>query len=71
MSLVVTKKIKDLFKQKGIKTSQAAIEAIDKEVEKLCLKSVDNVLADQLKIAKANHIPKIDALLDSSSLNDF
>ena len=71
MSLVVTKKIKDLFKERGIKTSQSAIEAINREVKKLCLKSADNVLADQLKIAKANHVPKIDALLDSSSIDHF
>ena len=66
MSLVVTKNIKLLFKQRGIKTSQQAIEALDKEVEKLCLKALDNVTADKLKIIKAGHIPQIDALLDSS-----
>ena len=66
MSLVVTKNVKVLFKGKGIKTSQQAVEAINKEVEKLCLKAVDNVAADKLKIVKASHIPQIDALLDSS-----
>lgn len=67
MSLVVTKNIKDLFKQRGIKTSQLAIDAINKEIEKLCLKASDNVLADKLKIVKPNHIPELDALLDSSA----
>lgn len=67
MSLVVIKNIKDLFKQKGIKTSQQAIDAINKEVEKLCLKAGDRVVAEKLKIVKAGHIPQIDALLDSSS----
>lgn len=71
MSLVVTKNIKDLFKQRGIKTSQLAIDAINKEIEKLCLKAVDNVVAEKLKIVKAGHIPQLDALLDSSSSEDL
>ena len=69
MSLVVTKNIKDLFKQKGIKTSQSAIDAISAEIEKLCLKAADNVVADKLKIVKKAHIPQLDALLSSSSEN--
>lgn len=69
MSLVVTKNIKNLFKEKGIKTSQLAIDAINKEIEKLCLKAADNVVAEKLKIVKANHIPQLDALLDSSPNN--
>lgn len=71
MSLVVTKNIKDLFKQKGLKTSQQAIDAINKEIEKLCLKATDNVVADKLKIVKANHIPQLEALLNSSSSDEF
>ena len=67
MSLTVAKNIRDLFKKKGIKTSQEAITSLDKEVEKLCLKAVDCVLADNLKIVKAGHIPSLDALLDSSA----
>ena len=67
MSLVVTKNIKSLFKESGIKTSQLAIDALNEEIKKLCLKAVDNVVADKLKIVKANHVPQIDALLDSSS----
>ena len=67
MSLAVQKNIKNLFKTRGIKTSQSALEAIDKEIEKLCLKAADNVLADKLKVVKGNHIPAIDALLDSAS----
>ena len=69
MSLVVTKNIKDLFKRKGIKTSQLAIDAINKEIEKLCLKAADNVVAEKLKIVKAGHVPQLDALLDLSSDN--
>ena len=66
MSLVVTKNIKSLFRQKGIKTSQLAVDAINKEIEKLCLKAADNVVADKLKIVKAVHVPQIDVWLDSS-----
>ncbi len=66
MSLVVTKNIKNLFKKRGIKTSQMAIDAVNKEVSKLCLKAADNVTADKLKIVKAGHVPELDALLDSS-----
>ena len=66
MSLVVAKNIKALFKQRGIKTSQSAISSLNKEVEKLCLKAVDKVEADRLKIVKSGHIPQLDALLDSS-----
>lgn len=71
MSLVVTKNIKDLFKQKGIKTSQLAIDAINKELEKLCLKAADNVVAEKLKIVKVNHIPQLDALLGSPSSDNL
>ena len=67
MSLVVTKKIKDLFKERGLKTSQDAIDAINKELEKLCLKAADKVQADKLKIVKSGHVPELDALLDSSA----
>jgi len=66
MSLVVTKNIKNLFRQRGIKTSQSAIDAINKEIEKLCLKAADNVVADKLKIVKVTHVPQIDAWLESS-----
>ena len=67
MSLAVRKNIKNLFKTKGIKTSETALSAIDKEIEKICLKAADNVLADNLKVVKANHIPSLDSLLEGSS----
>ena len=70
MSLAVRKNIKNLFKTKGIKTSQSALEAIDKEIEKLCLKAADKVLADKLKVVKDSHIPALDALLESPSTSD-
>ena len=67
MSLVVVKTVREIFKKKGLKISKEAIQAINKELEKLCLKSADNVMADKLKIVKASHVPELDALLDSSS----
>ncbi|MCY4321167.1 MAG: hypothetical protein OXC37_02000 [Bdellovibrionaceae bacterium] len=67
MSLIVIKKIKDVFKSKGIKVSQSTLDSLNKELEKLCLKTADNVVADKLKVAKSNHVPSLDMLLDSSS----
>ena len=67
MSLLVIKKIKDVFKGKGIKVSQGTLDSLNKELEKLCLKTADNVAADKLKVAKSNHVPSLDALLDTSN----
>ena len=66
MSLLVVKKVRDVFKNKGIKVSQSAIDSLNQELEKLCLKTADNVSADKLKVAKSNHVPSLDVLLDSS-----
>ena len=66
MSLLVVKKVRDVFKSKGIKVSQSAIDSLNQELEKLCLKTADNVSADKLKVAKSNHVPSLDPLLDSS-----
>ena len=67
MSLIVIKKIKDVFKSKGIKVSQSTLLSLNKEVEKLCFKTADNVSADKLKVAKPNHVPSLDPLLDSAN----
>ena len=69
MSLLVIKKIKDVFKSKGIKVSQNTLTNLNQEMEKLCLKTADNVLADKLKVAKPNHVPSLDAFLDSSKFS--
>ncbi len=73
MSLVVTKKIKDIFKAKGLRTSDEAIVAVNQELEKVCMKlcaqAAERVVADKLKTVKATHIPKLDAFLDSSNNN--
>ena len=60
MPLVIVKKTKDLFKERGLKTSSEAIEELSKQFEKLCQKAADNVVADKLKTVKATHVPKID-----------
>lgn len=65
MSLVVTKKVKDLFKEKGLKTSQEAVDAINQELKKFCLKAADKVIADKLKTVKAHHVPNLDSALGS------
>ena len=65
MSLVVTKKVKDLFKERGLKTSQEAVDAINQELKKLCLASADKVVSDKLKTVKAHHIPKLDSILEA------
>lgn len=67
MSLIIVKKTKDLFKERGLKTSAEAMEALNKQFEKLCHKAADNVVADKLKTVKANHVPSLDAQLNSDS----
>ncbi len=67
MSLVIVKKTKDLFKEKGLKTSSEAIDALNVQFKKLCQKAADNVIADKLKTVKANHVPNIEAHLSSDS----
>ena len=72
MSLIVTKKVKDLFKSKGLKTSQEAVDAINQQLEKLCLIAADKVIADKLKTVKASHIPQMDSAFNhSDSASDF
>ena len=59
MSFIIVKKTKDLFKARGLKTSDEAIKSLNAEFEKLCQKSADNVLANKLKTVKSPHIPKL------------
>ena len=67
MSLVIVKKTKDLFKERGLKTSSEAITALSAQFEKLCHKAADNVQADKLKTVKAVHVPNLDSQLSSDS----
>lgn len=75
MSLVVAKKIKDIFKEKGLRTSEAAVVAVNKELEKVCMRlcdqAADKVVADKLKTVKPGHIPNMDSLLHSGSTDSF
>ena len=66
MSLIIVKKTKDLFKTRGLKTSDEAIQALNVEFEKICQKAADNVLANKLKTVKGAHVPKISLQLSSS-----
>ncbi len=70
MSLIVNKKIKKLFKEKGVRTSEEAMTVLEKEIEVffniLCDQISNHVVADNLKTVKPVHIPKLSALLDSS-----
>ena len=59
MSLIIVKKTKDLFKTRGLKTSDEAVKALNREFEKICQKAADNVLANKLKTVKSAHIPKV------------
>ena len=67
MSLIIVKKTKDLFKERGLKTSAEAMEALNKQFEKLCHKAADHVVANKLKTVKASHVPNLDALVSSDS----
>ncbi len=67
MSLIIVKKTKDLFKERGLKTSAEAMEVLNKQFEKLCHRAADNVVADKLKTVKGSHIPNLDTQLSSDS----
>lgn len=66
MSLIITKKTKDLFKERGLQTSAEAIDALNVEFAKLCQATADNVVANKLKTVKATHVPSLDATLSNS-----
>ena len=65
--LIISKKVKQFLKTKGVRLSEGTLQAIDQEVKKLCLKTADNVLADKLKTARPLHVPKIDPLLEDDA----
>ena len=66
MSLIIVKKTKDLFKTRGLKTSDEAIQALNVEFEKICQKAADTVVANKLKTVKGAHVPKVDLQLNSN-----
>ena len=65
MSFIIVKKTKDLFKEKGLKTSEEAIKALNAEYEKICRKTADTVKSNNLKTVKGAHVPKISLLLSA------
>lgn len=70
MSLIIVKKMKDLFKTRGLKTSDKAITALNIELEKICQKVADDVINSKLKTVKNTHIPNVNiALLNASDIN--
>lgn len=71
MNLVTIRSIKTFFKEKNMKTSASAVQAINKEIEKLCLKAADQVLADNLKVVQGHHIPNIESLLDARKIDQL
>jgi len=66
--LINSKQVKELLKAKGVRSSGEVLNSIDQEVKKICLKTADNTLAKKVKTAKGEYVPKVDALLSSSSL---
>ena len=65
--LINSKKVKGFLKNKGLRSSVDALIAINEQLEKICLKTVNNTLAQKIKTIKASQVPKIDPLLSSSS----
>ena len=66
MSLIIVKKTKDLFKARGLKTSDEAIKALNVEFEKICQKAADTVVANKLKTVKSPHVPKVSLQLSGT-----
>ena len=65
-NLIVADQLRELFKGRGLKTSPAAVEAINREAQKLCLRTADRAIADKVKIVKAAHVPSLSASLGLS-----
>ena len=54
--LITLSKVKEFFKERGLRTSAESLEALNAEVKKFCLKAGDKALADKLKTVKRSHI---------------
>ena len=63
---IVMRQVKNLFKAKGLRTSQEAIDALSGEMEKLCLAAADKAIASKMKTVKKAHIVRLDAFLGPS-----
>ena len=55
-NIIIARQVRALFKARGLKTSRCALQAINREVLKLCLHARDKALADQMKTVKGAHI---------------
>lgn len=64
MSLIIVKKTKDLFKTRGLKTSDGAIKSLNVQLEKICQKVADKVIASKLKTVKGNHVDTMTIQID-------
>ena len=67
MALVVSREVKKLFSSRGLRSSKAAVEALNREVESICQKAADVTLAHNLKIVQAVHIPRMETHLSAKS----
>lgn len=56
MLLVKASRVKAFLKERGLRTSQEALNTLNEEVKKLCLKAGDKTLADKLKTVKSSHL---------------
>lgn len=68
--LIKSKKVKELLKDRGVRSSEKALIAIDEELKKICLKTTDNVLAKKVKTARPEHVPKIESMIGSTDLEN-
>ena len=67
MALVISTAVKKFFSSRGVRSSKTAIEALNREVENMCLKAVDTALAHNLKTIQAVHIPKVGTHVSAKS----
>ena len=55
-ALINLSQVKAFLKQRGLRISPKALTALDEEVQKICLRAGDKVLADRRKTVKKSHI---------------
>jgi len=68
--LIKSKKVKELLKSKGVRSSAEALIAIDEELKKICLKTTDNVLSKKIKTARPEHVPNVESIIGAPDLED-
>ena len=55
-ALINLSQVKTFFKKRGLRISPKALSALDEEIQKICLRAGDKVLADRRKTVKKSHI---------------